>query len=183
MEERIGCWAIFKLFSHMSLQGFGGVLPFAYRHLVERAAWLTAAEFGQTLSIAQLRPGPTICNLSVLVGQRYAGTAGGLSALAGMLLGPFFIVIALGAAYQELAASPLFANAMRGMAAAAAGLILATAAKLARGMWRNAAPAVPPDSVAAAAAQAARLLQGRRVTQVALLLLAFIGLGVAKVGL
>lgn len=175
MEARVGCWSLFKVFSHMALQGFGGVLPFAYRHLVERTQWLTAAEFGQTLSIAQLLPGPTICNLSVMVGQRYAGVAGGFSALAGLLLGPFFIVIALGAAYQGLANHPVFVNAMRGMAAAASGLILATALKLAVGMLRSAAPAAGVDL--------ARTLRWRRAAQIALLVAAFVGLGVVKVGL
>jgi len=164
-DARVGCWALFKVFSHMAMQGFGGVLPFAYRHLVERTQWLSAAEFGQLLSIAQLLPGPTICNLSVMVGQRYAGVAGGFSALAGLLLGPFFIVIALGAAYQGLAHHPLFVNAMRGMAAAASGLILATALKLAAGMLRGTG------------------LRARRAVQIALLAAAFVGLGVAKVGL
>jgi chromate transporter len=178
------CWALFKVFSHMAIQGFGGVLPFAYRHLVERTQWLTAAEFGQLLSIAQLLPGPTICNLSVMVGQRYAGVAGGFSALAGLLLGPFFIVIALGAAYQGLAHHPLFVNAMRGMAAAASGLILATALKLAAGMLRGtvASPAAE-DATGEAGLDVARTLRWRRLTQIALLIAAFIGLGVAKAGL
>lgn len=178
-DARVGCWALFKVFSHMAILGFGGVLPFAYRHLVERTQWLTAAEFGQLLSIAQLLPGPTICNLSVMVGQRYAGVAGGFSALAGLLLGPFFIVIALGVAYQGLVHHPLFVNAMRGMAAAAAGLILATALKLAVGMLRNTAAkgSTGEDQLDL------RTLRWRRLAQIALLLAAFIGLGVAKLGL
>ncbi len=179
-DERIGCWALFKVFSHMAMQGFGGVLPFAYRHLVERTKWLTAAEFGQLLSIAQLLPGPTICNLSVMVGQRYAGLAGGVSALSGMLLGPFFIVIALGAAYQGLAHHPLFVDAMRGMAAAASGLILATALKMAVGMLRSSAP---KEAAGEVELDVARTLFWRRVVQIALLVAAFVGLGVAKVGL
>ncbi|HEY1148020.1 MAG TPA: chromate transporter [Pseudoduganella sp.] len=137
---KINCWALFKLFSQMALLGFGGVLPFAYRYLVERSRWLSDSEFAQLLSIAQLLPGPTICNLAVIVGQRFAGTGGALAALAGLLVAPFFIVIALGVGYQELATSALFAHALQGMAAAAAGLILATAGKLARGMWRDDAP-------------------------------------------
>lgn len=183
-DARVGCWALFKVFSHMAIQGFGGVLPFAYRHLVERTQWLNAAEFGQLLSIAQLLPGPTICNLSVMVGQRYAGVAGGFSALAGLLLGPFFIVIALGAAYQGLAHHPLFVNAMRGMAAAASGLILATALKLAVGMLRGtAAKPAAEGTPTAAGLDVVRTLRWRRLTQIALLVAAFVGLGVAKVGL
>jgi len=178
-DARVGCWALFKVFSHMAILGFGGVLPFAYRHLVERTQWLTAAEFGQLLSIAQLLPGPTICNLSVMVGQRYAGVAGGFSALAGLLLGPFFIVIALGVAYQGLVHHPLFVNAMRGMAAAAAGLILATAFKLAVGMLRNTAA----KGATGENQLDLRTLRWRRLAQIALLVAAFIGLGVAKLGL
>jgi chromate transporter len=183
-DARVGCWALFKVFSHMAIQGFGGVLPFAYRHLVERTQWLNATEFGQLLSIAQLLPGPTICNLSVMVGQRYAGVAGGFSALAGLLLGPFFIVIALGAAYQGLAHHPLFVNAMRGMAAAASGLILATALKLAAGMLRGTATRPATEGAAGETGlDVARTMRWRRLTQIALLIAAFVGLGVAKVGL
>lgn len=183
-DARVGCWALFKVFSHMAIQGFGGVLPFAYRHLVERTQWLNAAEFGQLLSIAQLLPGPTICNLSVMVGQRYAGVAGGFSALAGLLLGPIFIVIALGAAYQGLAHHPLFVNAMRGMAAAASGLILATALKLAAGMLRGTATRPATEgAVGETGLDVVRTLRWRRLTQIALLVAAFVGLGVAKVGL
>src|SRR5689334_23178752 len=105
---KINCWALFKLFSQMALLGFGGVLPFAYRYLVERSRWLSDSEFAQLLGIAQLLPGPTICNLAVIVGQRFAGTGGALAALSGLLVAPFFIVIALGVAYQELATSALF---------------------------------------------------------------------------
>lgn len=190
---KINCWALFKLFSQMALLGFGGVLPFAYRYLVERSRWLSDSEFGQLLGIAQLLPGPTICNLAVIVGQRFAGTGGALAALSGLLVAPFFIVIALGVAYQELATSALFAHALQGMAAAAAGLILATAAKLARGMWREdaARPVAAPGAHAASGGNVAPGAPGadretiiaRRVTQVALLVMAFVGLGVLKLGL
>jgi len=210
----INCRALFKLFSQMALLGFGGVLPFAYRYLVERSRWLSDAEFGEVLGIAQLLPGPTICNMAVIVGQRFAGAAGACSALAGLLVAPFFIVIALGVAYQELATSALFTSALQGMAAAAAGLILATAAKLARGMWQEGVqPVAPGLPIAAAPAAAAVLgattgdgpvslratqggedqrdasaaeretLMARRVAQTVMLVLAFVGLGVLKLGL
>jgi len=172
-NERISCWRLFKLFSQMALLGFGGVLPFAYSYLVERSGWLSDAEFAEQLGIAQLLPGPTICNLAVIVGQRFGGVGGAFAALGGLLAAPFFIVIGLGIAYRELAASALFGNALQGMAAAAAGLVLATAAKLAKGMWQG-----------AAAPQAARRdVVARRIAQEVLLVLAFVGLGMLKLGL
>ena len=191
----INCWSLFKLFSQMALLGFGGVLPFAYRYLVERSAWLTDAEFGEMLSVAQLLPGPTICNLAVMVGQRFAGARGAVAALGGLIAAPFFIVIALGVAYQQLATSALFAGALHGMAAAAAGLILATAAKLAKGVLRgearpapSASPGAVEDVTGQGGAEAGRDAEAgtrmaRRITQAALLVMAFVGLGVLKLGL
>ncbi|MGO4378294.1 chromate transporter [Pseudoduganella sp. RAF53_2] len=186
----INCRALFKLFSQMALLGFGGVLPFAYRYLVERARWLTAEEFGALLGVAQLLPGPTICNLAVIVGQRFAGTRGAMAALAGLLVAPFFIVIALGVAYQQLATSALFANALHGMAAVAAGLILATAAKLAHGMWKQgAARSAAPETVGApgtpgsSAAANDETHIARQIAQFVLLAMAFFGLGVMKLSL
>ncbi|RFP17035.1 chromate transporter [Duganella sp. BJB488] len=154
---------IFLVFSRLALVGFGGVMPFAYRALVEQHKWLTAEEFAKYLATSQMLPGPTICNVALMVGNRYAGTSGALAALAGMIAGPFMVVIALGVVYQRFGEIDMFRHAIRGMAAVAAGLILATAVKMAKSMfakadWR---------------ANRARL-------QVALLALAFIGLGLLQ---
>ncbi|TFW05462.1 chromate transporter [Oxalobacteraceae bacterium OM1] len=154
-----GCLELFLVFSALALQGFGGVLPFAYRALVERRQWVTAAEFAELLAFAQILPGPTICNVSLMIGWRYAGVAGALSALAGMLAGPFLIVIALGAAYTRYGDIPQVRAAVGGMAAVAAGLIAATAWKMGAALLRK---------------QAAK---GSMAVQALLLLLAFVGLG------
>ena len=61
---------IFLVFSKLALMGFGGVMPFAYRALVEQRKWLTAEEFAQYLASSQMLPGPTICNVSLMVGNR-----------------------------------------------------------------------------------------------------------------
>ena len=54
---------LFIAFSQMALSGFGGVLPFAYRALVERRRWLAPDDFARLLGVSQVMPGPTICNL------------------------------------------------------------------------------------------------------------------------
>lgn len=157
---------IFSVFSRLSLMGFGGVLPFAYRALVERHRWLSADEFARCLALSQLLPGPTICNVAAMVGNRYAGIRGAAAAVAGLFVGPFFIVIALGAAYQQFAALPLIRHALTGMTAAAAGLILATALKMAKAMLGKV------DTT-----------RRKRILQVALFGLAFVGLGPLKMRL
>ncbi len=127
---RLSPAALFAAFSAMALSGFGGVMPFAYRALVERRQWLTSGEFASMLALAQVLPGPTICNLSLMVGWRYAGLAGALAALSGMLAGPIVLVLVAGSLVQRYASIPEVGQALAAMGAVAAGLLMATGLKM-----------------------------------------------------
>lgn len=126
-----------RLFNRMALQGFGGVLPVAQVELVERSGWLTREEFVETLSVAQVLPGPNVCNLALMVGDRFFGWRGALAALGGMMALPLLIVTVLVIAYDHWAHLPAVSGALRGMGAVAAGLVIATAIKLAATLRRN----------------------------------------------
>ena len=128
---------LMRVFSVLALQGFGGVLPIAQRELVERRGWLTREQFVEVLSISQLLPGPNIVNLSLIVGDRFFGGRGALAALAGMLGLPLVIALTLAALYGRFAAEPMVAGALRGMAAVAAGLVIAMASKLLPTLAKN----------------------------------------------
>lgn len=121
---------IFRVFNRMALQGFGGVLAVAQIELVERSGWLTREEFVESLAISQVLPGPNVCNLSLMVGDRFFGWRGAFAALGGMMAVPLLIVVALAALYSHWAHLPAVAGALRGMGAVAAGLVIATAIKL-----------------------------------------------------
>ena len=105
---------IFFVFSRLALMGFGGVMPFAYRALVEQHKWLTAEEFAKCMAMSQMLPGPTVCNVGLMVGNRYAGIAGALAAVGGLILGPFFIVIGLGVVYQQFGDLEIIRRAIGG---------------------------------------------------------------------
>lgn len=122
--------ALFVAFTRLALQGFGGVLAVAQRELVERLGWMTKEEFVETLAVAQVLPGPNIVNLSLMVGDRFFGLRGAMAAVAGMLVVPAVIVLAMAAAYGELSRHPMAVDALRGMGAVSAGLIVATGIKL-----------------------------------------------------
>jgi len=126
-----------RVFNRLAMQGFGGVLPVAQIELVERAGWLTREEFVETLSVAQVLPGPNVCNLALMVGDRFFGWRGALAALGGMMLVPLLIVLVLAAAYDHWAHLPAVAGALRGMGAVAAGLVIATALKLGAALKTN----------------------------------------------
>jgi chromate transporter len=118
--------ALFVAFTALALQGFGGVLPVAQQVLVERRRWLTRAQFVELLALAQVLPGPNVVNLALMVGDRFHGTRGAFAALAGMLVVPTLIVLALAALYARFATLPAVAGALRGMGAVAAGLVIAS---------------------------------------------------------
>lgn len=122
---------LFLGFLSIGLSGFGGVLPWAHRAIVERRRWLTTDEFTDLLSLAQFLPGANVVNLAVAIGARFRGAPGALAALAGLLGAPVTIALGLGWLYGRYGELPLVEGAVAGVAAAAAGLVIAVAAKLA----------------------------------------------------
>ena len=121
---------IFLSFTQLALHGFGGVLPWAQRMLVDRRRWLTQEEFVELLAFGQLFPGPNIVNVSLMVGDRFFGWRGAAAAVAGMLLFPSMLVLGLGLFYVHYADHPVVRRALDGMSAAAAGLIIAMALRM-----------------------------------------------------
>jgi chromate transporter len=128
---------LFLAFNRLALQGFGGVLPVAQRELVERRRWLTKDEFVEMLAISQVLPGPNVVNLALMFGDRAFGLRGAMAALAGMLLAPMLVVLALTALYGHYADQPVVTGALRGMGAVASGLVLSTGLKLLGTLRRN----------------------------------------------
>ncbi|MEP6503028.1 MAG: chromate transporter [Betaproteobacteria bacterium] len=128
---------LFRVFTRLALQGFGGVLPVAQRELVERERWLTREQFVELLSVAQVLPGPNVVNLSLMFGDRAFGWRGAAAALGGMLLAPLGVVLVLTVVYTHFAQHPTVAGALRGMGAVAAGLIFSTGLKLLPALRRN----------------------------------------------
>ncbi len=123
---------IYLSFVLVSVMGFGGVLPWARRMIVERRRWLTESEFLDLLALCQFLPGPNICNLSIALGARFRGVKGSAVAFLGITGLPFIIVIFLGALYEGYGDNPAVTGALLGISASAAGMVLAMAAKLAK---------------------------------------------------
>ena len=129
---------LFAGFFKTGISGFGGVLPQARHVLVEDRRWLTDQQFTELLSLGQTLPGPNIVNMSIVIGARFHGWQGSLCAISGLMLAPLIIVLALANLYDHFAYLSILNHALVGVAAAAAGLILSTGAKLAMQMDRNA---------------------------------------------
>jgi chromate transporter len=121
---------LFVSFTLLALQGFGGVLAVVQQELVERKRWLTKEEFVEEWAVAQIMPGPNVVNMALMIGGRYFGVRGAITAVAGMLTIPLLIVLLLALLYGQYASHAAVSGALRGMGAVAAGLIIATGLKL-----------------------------------------------------
>ena len=129
-----GLRVLFYEFMYVGLSGFGGALPFGQRMLVEQQRWLTEEEFNETLSLCQLLPGPNIVNVACIVGQRFRGLPGVLAAGGGILGLPILLAIGAGILYGRYGQSLAVNRALHGVAAGAAGLVVATGIKMARAL-------------------------------------------------
>jgi len=121
---------LFAAFLKIGMLGFGGVMPWARRVLVEERGWLSDREFAELIGMCQVLPGPNVVNLSVILGARWQGAIGSLLALTGILFVPVIAVIVLATFYASVAHSPIARSAIGGASAAAAGLIIGTAFRL-----------------------------------------------------
>ena len=129
---------LFVSFTLLALQGFGGVLAVVQREVVDKKRWMTRETFVEEWAVAQVLPGPNVLNLSLMIGARYFGISGALAAMAGMVLLPLLIVLGMAFAYVSLASQSWMASGLRGMGAAAAGLIAASSVRLMPALWHNA---------------------------------------------
>jgi chromate transporter len=125
-----GLIELFVAFAKMSLAGFGGVLYWARRGIVDQHRWMTAEEFNETYALCHFLPGPNIVNLSVVFGSRFRGIAGGIAAFAGLIGPPMMIATILAALYARYGEIDALRRTLAGVSCAAIGLLMATVARM-----------------------------------------------------
>jgi chromate transporter len=125
-----GLLELFVAFAKMSLAGFGGVLVWARRGIVDQHRWMTAEEFNETFALCHFLPGPNIVNLSVVFGARFRGIAGGIAAFAGLVGPPMVIATILAALYARYGEIDALRRILAGVSCAAVGLLISVVFKM-----------------------------------------------------
>jgi chromate transporter len=123
--------ALFFAFAKMSVAGFGGVLYWARRAIVDQHRWLSADEFNETYALCHFLPGPNIVNFSMVFGARLRGIVGGIAAFAGLLVPPMLIMTALAAVYSRYGEIESLRRILAGISCAAVGLLIANVLRMA----------------------------------------------------
>ena len=105
---------------------FGGVVPYLSNSLVAKLHWVDDKEFVELLSISQSLPGLNATNMAVLLGDRLKGWLGAVAGIVGVCLPGAVIMVLVGMVYRVHGDHAITTALLKGVAAAAAGLLLAT---------------------------------------------------------
>lgn len=93
-------WAFLQV-GALSIGGGYAAMPLIREQTVALHPWLTAAEFSDLVTIAEMTPGPIALNAATFVGMRTAGLPGALVATLGCVLPPMLIVSLLSWLYAR----------------------------------------------------------------------------------
>lgn len=96
--------ALFAAFLQVGALSIGGgyaAMPLIKSLTVDANAWLTAAEFADLVTIAEMTPGPIALNAATFVGMRTAGLPGAIAATLGCVLPSMLIVSILSWLYAR----------------------------------------------------------------------------------
>lgn len=162
----VSLFLLYSVFFRVGIMSFGGGMSsWVHREIVNARQWVTEDEFMSGFALGQILPGVNSTNLAIYIGQHLRGATGAVAALAGLLSGPFVVVLAAGTVYEKLITIPGFAAAMAGIAAVAVGMLARLGIVFSRRLERHPMPIL----FAAATVIAVGVLQWPLVPVVAVL--------------
>ena len=95
---------LFFAFLQIGAFSFGGgyaAMPLIQAQVVQKFGWLSAADFSDLVTIAEMTPGPIAINAATFVGNQVAGIAGAVVATVGVILPSCLFVSVLAWLYMK----------------------------------------------------------------------------------
>jgi chromate transporter len=115
---------MFTIALRIGIFSFGGGLSgWVFRDFVVKNKWVDEGAFLTDMAAARILPGPNAANILTLLGYRLLGLRGALAGLAGLMLGPFSLLMVIVWLYERFQGPELDA-ALQGAAAGAIGPIV-----------------------------------------------------------
>lgn len=134
---KVSLGRIFLEFLTIGATSFGGVVPYLRDSLVTKRHWIDDKEFVAMLSISQSLPGLNATNMAILVGEKLRGVLGSIAAIVGVCLPGAVLMYIVGVFYRIHGDHNWVTAALKGVAAAAVGLILFTVVGLSKKSLAN----------------------------------------------
>ena len=128
---------LFWAFAKVGVLTFGGgyaMLPIIQREVAEKKGWVTEEELMDYYAIGQCTPGVIAVNTATFVGQKLAGTVGGVIATAGVVFPSMIIITLIAALVNSFSDLAYVKNAFAGVRICVCVLIANAVVKL----WKKA---------------------------------------------
>ena len=122
-------------FLRLGTFGFGGPIAltgYMQRDLVEQRGWVSAQDYKEGLTLAQLAPGPLAAQLAIYLGWARAGIPGATLVGVAFIAPSLVMVLALSAVYVRFGGLPWMQGVFYGIGAAVIAIIAQSALKLTR---------------------------------------------------
>jgi len=132
VQAGVSLGEIFLEFLIIGATSFGGVVPYLRGSLVTKRQWIDDREFVEMLSISQSLPGLNATNMAILVGEKLRGALGSVAAIIGICLPGAVIMYVVGIFYRSHGDHDWVTAALKGVAAAAVGMVLSTVVGLSK---------------------------------------------------
>lgn len=129
-RAKVTVFDVFLQFLIIGATSFGGVVPYLRENLITKNHWVDDKEFVELLSISQSLPGLNATNMAVLLGDRLKGWLGAIAGIVGVCVPGAAIMLIVGMIYRVHGDHSFVTAILKGVAAAAAGLLLATVIQL-----------------------------------------------------
>jgi chromate transporter len=137
-QPAVGLPQLLGTFVRLGAMTFGGsVQSWVHREVVERRGWIDNKAFLSGLTVAQVLPGANPVNIALYVGLKLRGGVGAATAVVGMVVPAFCVILCLGYLYRGYGHLAVVHFVLAGLAASGVGATLTMGIKVARRLPRN----------------------------------------------
>ena len=128
---------LFFSFFKIGIFTFGGgyaMISIIQNEVVRSRKWIAEKEFLDLLTLAQSAPGPIALNTAVFVGYKMYGYKGALTALAGVVIPSFSILLIIAMFFAQIRHNPIVDAAFRGIQPIVVAIMLAPVLGFVKGL-------------------------------------------------
>ena len=127
---------LFVTFARVGVMTFGGgyaMIPILEREVVDKKGYATSAELMDYYAVGQCTPGVIAVNTATFIGQKLAGTPGGVVATLGVVFPSLVIISVIAGILTNFADLPVVQNAFAGVRVCVCVLVFNAVVKLWKG--------------------------------------------------